>query len=726
MGSRSRTDRAVRRSISVSPSRPTTAVLTLIVSALVVLMLSGCSEPEPESRILPEPSTALRDASLGGGGSEAARIADYRIEASLDTETHQVQGTARVTWRNATDLTVDTVPFHLYMNGFRSEDTAWMRSSRGRHRSSSQEEKGAWGYIDVESVQLETAAPEDPEVEPSEPVDLSFREDEDPSTMTVDLPYAIGPGESFEMVLRFTTQLPKVVARTGYGDSFHAVAQWYPKIGVLDEDGWEAHTFTVHDEFFADFGNYHVEIEVPSDEIVGATGIRTAEVDLENGRKRLTYEAEMVHDFVWMTDPDFVTLDAEWQGVRIRQLIQPELAHTAQAHEDATIAALESYEHRFGPYPWSTVTIVHPPDEAGGAGGMEYPTFFTTSDRADLPGWVRRHLLDERFSGVYTTVHEFGHQYFQGLFASREHEQPWLDEGLNTMSNDLAYLDAYEDPWYLKLGDQKIYGGDVLRLASTSERASRIPVDSPARAFHDLPGSFGITVYQKTSALMLTLRNLLGDEAFDGVFRAYGEQARFQQPRGEDLEALFISMLGEEAPLHGDVSSGPTTLNLAAFFESTLRTTQRADYAITAVSHRRQIGDEGYQRDEHGSLIGGEAPSYVDTEIEDMEDADIYSQVRVERLGDLALPVEIEVEFEDGTRDRVRWDGATRFKHFDWPEKRVRVARLDPDRKLILDKRRLNNVRYHRSAEDEAPSLADPLAAVTETLSLMILGGFLP
>ena len=90
----------------------------------------------------------------------------------------------------------------------------------------------------------------------------------------------------------------------------------------------------------------------------------------------------MVHDFAWMADPDFVEHYGEHRGIRIRQLIQPEHAADADEHLAAQIAALDSYERRYGPYPWSTITIVHPPEGAEGAGGMEYPTLYTTNDRA--------------------------------------------------------------------------------------------------------------------------------------------------------------------------------------------------------------------------------------------------------------------------------------------------------------------------------------------------------
>ena len=55
---------------------------------------------------------------------------------------------------------------------------------------------------------------------------------------------------------------------------------------------------------------------------------------------------------------------------------------------------------------------------AEGAGGMEYPTLYTSSD-ALSPSPVPW-LFEERVSGVFTTVHEFGHQYFQLVAGTRQ------------------------------------------------------------------------------------------------------------------------------------------------------------------------------------------------------------------------------------------------------------------------------------------------------------------
>ncbi len=704
--------------------------------ALALATALACAAPEvpPE---LPEPASALRPEPMRGAVPEDARIADYELVARLDAEEHTIEGSARVTWRNTTSRTVTTLPFHLYMNGFRAEDTAWMRSSQGRHRESAVEEEGTWGFIDVSSVKwieagAESSGPvviEDPVERPGtvaeSSVALEWREDEDPSTMTVTLPAAIGPGETATVGIEFLTQLPKVVARTGYFEDFHAAGQWYPKIGVLEEEaGWQAHTFTYYDEFYADFGNYRVTLDVPEGTVVGASGVRIAE-EVAGGRQRLTYAAEMVHDFAWFADPDFVEHDGEHDGIRIRQLIQPEHTGDADEHLAAQVAALDSYQARFGPYPWSTITIVHPPEGAEGAGGMEYPTLFTTDDRLQIPDWVRATLFDERVSGIGTTIHEFGHQYFQGLFAVREHLEPWLDEGMDSFSNYMAAEDQLgEDAWVTRLFDRKLYLHDFMRLG-LRRRAFWEVIDRPAAAFDGVLGNYGSTIYSKTAAAMSTLRNLAGAGDFDRALATFSEQARFRHPRGDDLEATLIEELGERVNL-AEPGSDPIYLDVREYLDQALRTNRQVSFAVLAVDNRRRMGAAGWRRDTGGRLAGGEPPANLDAMIEDLPDAEVEGVVAVRRAGGFVVPVEVRIEFAGGDVEIRVWDACEPAAVFTFPGRRVDLATLDPDGKLLLEWQRLDNSAFASDLLWEGDGISRPLGDLAEGLSLAILGSLGP
>jgi hypothetical protein len=695
--------------------RAPNAAMVAAVAALAAV--GACDAPDPSTHATPvaEPTEALRPEPERGRVPEEAHVVDYVLDARLDTATHSVEGRARVTWRNRTTHPTDVLPMHLYMNAFRAEDTTWMRHGRGTHRGQGQDRESPWGYIDVRSVTRD-----------GEP--LEWSEGSDPTVMTVQLPEPVPGGGQVTVELDFETVLPAVFARTGHADDFYMVAQWFPKVGVLENDGtWQNHVFTFHSEFYADFGDYEVHLDVPAEMVVGATGIRTDE-QVESGRKKITYRAQMVHDFAWTAWSGFVQTWAEHEGIRIRQLMPRERLGDASAHIDAVVATLDSMQPRFGQYPWSTITVVHPPPGAGGAAGMEYPTLFTAGDRVAIPSLVRRLGFDERVSGTFVTVHELGHQWFQGLLASNEHAQPWLDEGLNTMSNALVLMDRHQDddPWLVRVAGQPLRLSDGMRL-DMRRSGGLDPVDQPADAFSPLLGTYGGVVYRRTAALMLTLRNLAGAEAFDEALRTYAERWRFRHPTGADLEDVLVEILGRRVPLaevHPELpGSGPVSLDVREFLDQGLRTTREVDFAVREVTNRAATGDAGWHRDESGALVGGAAPSR--DPVRALPDDRVEGIVVVQRTGDFLVPVELEVEFADGSRTRVFWDGRARYTTLRFAGRRVTRVGIDPDRTLLLELDRSNNNRWAPGHEAGDP-IARSVAGFGQAASLAVLGGLGP
>lgn len=690
--------------------------------------LSACDAPElTHATPVPEPTLALRPADQRGVVVEQARVVDYALTARYDEDLHSIDGRARITWRNRGPAAVQQLPLHLYMNGFRATDTAWMQQARGRHRGEQLDPKDPWGYIDVATV--ERVGGEGTDGTPARTA-LRHAEAEDPSLMTVWLDEPVPPGELVELELAFTTKLPRVFARTGFADRYVMAGQWFPKPGVLEPDGtWKAHVFTYYSEFYADFGRYDVELDLPGDLVVGATGILVSR-EAEGSRQRLRYRAEMVHDFAWTAGPELVEAWDEYEGIRIRALVPRERAEEAPRHLAAQRAALASMEARFGPYPWSTITLVDPPEGAEGAGGMEYPTFYTTSPAFALPQPLRGLGFDTRM-GVFTTIHEFGHQYFQGLLASDEFTQPWLDEGLNTFSNVLVYVDWYgndggDGPWIVKLAGHPLSIFDGMRLEH-GDRWHVEVVDQTAADFSPLAGGYSAASYTKTAATLHTLRRLVGPAAFDAAMREYADRSRFRHPTSRDLEATLADVLGPRVVLGHAESGEAIELSLAEYFEQALRTTREVDFRVHKLVNQPRIGPRigpvGWQRDEHGTLVGGEPPPEPPTE--GWAPEDLEGVVVVLRRGEFEVPVEVEVELSDGTRERVLWDGRGRYRVLRWPGKKIAWARIDPDGKLLLEGKRYDDTRY---AEGERPAatVSAALGGVAEATALAIGGGLGP
>ncbi|MBC7173731.1 MAG: M1 family metallopeptidase, partial [Polyangiaceae bacterium] len=299
-------------------------------------------------------------------GADDTRHA-YRIEARLDAERHLVSGTARIVWTNESEAAASELWLHLYMNAFENRETVFMRESRGQLRGVT--------FLSPGSIRLSALriAGED---------HLRTADDEviarDRTQLRVPLLAPVPPGASIELEVSFETALPTAFARAGYVDDFHMVAQWFPKLARLERDGQWA-TFPYHGlgEFYADFALYDVTLDLPSEHVVGATGV---EVETVRHGDRTTHRfvAERVHDFAFASDPDFKIRVQDCSGTKVRVLAPPGFDRTALRSLRITCEGLEYLGRLYGPYPYPALTVVVPPRGASGAAGMEYPTLFTT------------------------------------------------------------------------------------------------------------------------------------------------------------------------------------------------------------------------------------------------------------------------------------------------------------------------------------------------------------
>jgi hypothetical protein len=607
-------------------------------------------------------------------GPLSPRNASYTIHASLDEKAKVVSGKERLHWKNIATGPADSLVFHLYMNAFKNDQSTFMRESKGIHRGNKQEKAG-WGAIDVTKLVIGG-------------VDLTKSLRVDDTLATLKLPAPVAPGGELDVDIEFTTKMPKVFARTGYKDDFFEVGQWFPKIGVWDCAAgphghpatcrWRAHQHHLNSEFFADYGVYDVDVQVPKDWLVGATGVQTSE-KIAGARKTVAFHAEDVHDFVWTTSPKLKLTEDKFTDaggdVRIVMLSQPGRDANVPRHIKATQDGLAELERRFGPYPYSQITFVDDTEGAEGAGGMEYPTLFFTEDVPVPPGI---HFPE------YVTIHELSHQYFYGIVGSDEVEEAWLDEGLTEAMSDWGTTRMFgrDGGVWDYLGHQL----SVTELEQASYRTALGLDPLETRAFdYESNYSYGSITYAKTTLVLRTLEAYLGHDKFEAGMRHYYEKTRFTHPRGEDFVRLFDEGAGQD---------------LGWYWQPTLWGTQTLDYEVYEVDKRRKPAPIGLF-DEKGKRVEKEEPKKPD------KNAPWISEVVVHRKGEMAFPVELDVVFEDGSHKHETWDGGRqagepRWKRFTYETaKPVAYAEIDPDHKVALDTARFNNAR--RIEPDTAP-----------------------
>ena len=426
---------------------------------------------------------------------QSPRVSSYTMNVTLDVASKTLAGEQEISWRNSTSKSTDELQFHLYLNAFSGPDSTLMRESDGAFRAKWRKDETVdeYGSISLDSISLVTD--EGTQVLESEYIAPDDGNEDDRTVLRVPLPTPVEPGQTIRLSTRFSAKLPKAYRRTGWapGDAFYCM-HWFPKLGVLEEEGWNCHQFHSNTEFFADFSTYEVKITVPSTFKVGATG-RSAEPVKTGAQHTYLFRQDDVHDFAFVAsgrheihkktfnkvtaaqDPVAVAV-AKRMGKEITTFDLPEVEmilmllpeHDTKSqrdrHFEAIAAGIEFYGLRYGPYPYGTITAVDPSldlsGNAGLAGGMEYPTLFTCGTTLFPP---RNRLRPE---GV--TIHEFGHQFWYGLSGNNEFEESWLDEGMNTYTESrVQVLDYFAYRNLVQTTDYELVSVGGARLPMTED-----------------------------------------------------------------------------------------------------------------------------------------------------------------------------------------------------------------------------------------------------------------
>jgi Peptidase family M1 domain len=631
------------------------------------------------------------------------RVVNYRIDAELDAAKHAVSGKEELTWRNRSDREVRSIYVHLYLNAFQNEGSTFFTerkvlTAHSGSRGAAELKKGQWGWIDLRQVSQNGAALKWSFVHP----------DGGPATdqtvARIDLAQPVPAGGTLTLDIDFLSQLPRVVERTGWWGDFNLVAQWFPKIGVLELPGergatqvrWNVHEFHFNSEFYADFGRFDVALTVPSDYTVGAVGEQQGAPVQANGKTTYHFVQGDVHDFAWLAAKGYKTLDGSWQGpgspkVAVRVLYPPEYAASAQPVLKASTDSLSYFSDTLGAYPYRTLTAVVPPYNASEAGGMEYPTFFTTEGFKDVtPGTVSQYALD------FVTIHEFGHGYFYGLLASNEFEEPMLDEGLNEYW-DQRMLRARNENIELttaglkRLGVQPSMTGFVMERLGADLKHPYDPLGENAWDRYS-SGSYG-TVYSRTATAMHDLEERLGHEVTERAFREYYRRWHFRHPSVADLRATLIEVSGDAKNVNevfdqyvygtahiDDRVASIDTDEVLPVAGTTLANGKRSDGDSSALDKQIDKQREEWKK-AHPNAKPGTGPFPW------------HSTVSVVREG-APVPQTLRVTFADGSHQELHWNDSRRWARFDFtgPSKVV-SAELDPQRQIYLDANKLDDSR---------------------------------
>ncbi|AHV95038.1 M1 family metallopeptidase [Paenibacillus sabinae] len=517
---------------------------TYLFAALTALCLLGggiwaLSGSSPVSRYAAAPETAKSPASprqeqagkpampvppaASSAPALSRRVAEYHISVQLDPGTSTLTAAETVTWTHPGKNPVSDLYFHLYPNAFASDSTTFMKESGGKLRSDSMPQDG-FGSITLTDVRTTDGVSLMHRMQYVQPDDGN---PDDKTLIKIHLPQPVNGGESVTVKLRYEVRLPKIFARMGESGDFIMAGQWFPKLSVYEpaeargrgEEGWNLHQYHGTSEFYSDFGIYSVAISVPANYTVGATGFPVKSPRIAGGRKIYQFYADDVHDFAWAASPDFVYAEKAYSsanvpGVRIKLYLDPLHKNLAERYFQAAEAALNAFSKWYGPYPYTTLSIVVPPKAGNGAGGMEYPTLITAfgaeSGSADT-------------SLERTVIHEIGHQFFYGMVASNEFEEAWLDESFTSYAEDRLMQKEYGIAPNLPLQANLVTKPMPLTLDTWKYGNANVYTQN---------------VYIRGKLVLKDIEQQVGAKAMDTIMSSYARKYRFHHPGTADFQKI--------------------------------------------------------------------------------------------------------------------------------------------------------------------------------------------
>lgn len=605
------------------------------------------------------------------------RISNYDIWVQLDEVSKKLYGYEILKWKNTSPDLITELHFHLYLNAFKNVNSTFMKESSGKHRGfrTDLDKKINWGWIDIDSIGNEFQGDLTNNIEFIQPDDDN-KFDQTVAKVTLNKP--LNPGEEIKLKIKFTSKLPKIFARTGFSNDFYLIAQWFPKIGVYEYAGirnakkgsWNCHQFHLNSEFYSDYGVYNVKITLPSKFIVGAVGSLIEQKKNKNGTVTYYYRAEDVVDFAFTASPRYKVYEDKWKHVNIKLLIQPEHEGQALRYFVSVKHAMEFFEKNLGDYPYPTLTIVDPPLYAQGAGGMEYPTFITAGSFWGMPQGIN-------FTEM-VTIHEFGHNYFMGILATNEFEEAFLDEGFNqyfeTRIMDKYYgrKNSFFNFFGLSIGDFEMTRSGYTNLSNP--KLAQINIKS----WDYKHGGYGVFTYNKTAVVMKTLENLLGENVMNEIMKTYYSRWKYKHPTLND----FILIANEVNEKYNGKKFGG---NLNWFFDQTFNSTNVCDYAVGSIHNNEVIEKLGVYGDKNDKIFLKSKSKRVKK---------YETKATIHRLGEIILPVEVEVTFSNGKNIIEYWDGKERAVEFKYIGKnKIKSVKIDPAQKIVIDINLINNAK---------------------------------
>ncbi|MBN1652118.1 MAG: M1 family metallopeptidase [Bacteroidales bacterium] len=535
----------------------------LLIAAMFVLasaQLIAQQNPSKFHQLKEEFATpnVYRTASGAPGHAYWQQKADYVITIRLDDEKQRISGEETITYSNQSPDELTYLWVQLDQN-MRAKDS-------DRYKITTSEMRAKMNLTALKRLESD--------------FDGGFKLDQVTDTkgkaldytingtmMRIDLPAVLKPNSSFSFRIKWWYNINDHVnmgGRSGYeyfpeDDNYlYIIAQFYPRMAVYNEvEGWQNKQFLGRGEFTLPFGDFKVSITVPSDHIVGATGVLQNQNEVLSAKQRAlfneasesdvpvvivnqdeavkaeknkattektwVFKAENVRDFAFATSRKFIW-DAQAVKFGNRRVMAmsfyPKEGNPLWGKYSTKVVAhtIRTYSQHTFDYPYPTAISVHTAQQ-----GMEYPMICFNGGRPEKDGTYSERT---KYGMIGVIIHEVGHNFFPMIVNSDERQWTWMDEGMNTF---LQYLT--EQAWER---DYPSRNGPAYAIVDymKGDKKNIMPIMTNSESLLQ----FHANAYSKPATALNILREtIMGRELFDFSFKTYAQRWMFKHPSPEDF-----------------------------------------------------------------------------------------------------------------------------------------------------------------------------------------------
>jgi hypothetical protein len=655
-----------------------------------------------------------RSASGAPGPDYYQQQADYKIDVTLDDKNAKLFGEETITYTNNSPDDLDYLWVQLDQNVRTKNTKSNLRNGSSAPMAATMEnftgtfvKESFDGGFNIEFVKDATGKA------------LPYTINQ--TMMRIDLPQTLKSKTQVSFSIKWNYNIPDHTvdrARSGYeyfpedGNRAYVIAQFFPRMAVYnDVEGWQNHQFWGSGEFALPFGNYEVNITVPADHILDATGelqnmkdvfskdmikryeaakksydkpvvivtqaeVEAAEKGFSDKTKTWKFKAENVRDYAFATSRKFIW---DMQAVKIGNKdvmaisMYPKEGNPLweEYSTKAVALTLQSYSKHTFDYPYSKAISVHAKNQ-----GMEYPMICWNYGRPEKDGTYSDRV---KYGMISVIIHEVGHNFFPMIVNSDERQWGWMDEGLDTFMQYIAEQDfgktfpeaiAPNEKYPSSRGEPS----KIVRYMSGDQNYIAPIMSNPENVYQ-----LGNNAYGKPATALNILREtVMGRELFDHAFKTYANRWKFKHPTPEDFfrtmedasavdldwfwRGWFYTTNVVDIGL-GDVKKYVVTTKPTARMKEMMTARNQNINDLPPLVYLAQEGTEDYDL-----ALNGKLPSEISTPLKEfmmdnmtateraaVKEPKFFYEVTFTKPGGIPMPLIVEYTYADGSKENITY-----------------------------------------------------------------------